>query len=307
MRVAVIGRTEILFETAERLIADGHEIALVVTAKEAPEYLRTAEDFEELAQRTGAAFIRTARIAEIKDRILALGPIDIAVGMNYPGLIPKSITDLFPLGILNAHPGDLPRYRGNACTAWAILNGEERAALCVHRMIGGELDNGEIITRDYRVIDGDTTVGTLWDWLRERAPGLFSEALAELARDPSFVLEFQSERPEDILRCYPRRPEDGRIDWKASAVAVDRLVRASHKPLPGAFCFLDERRLTVWDAKPVDDGEIFCAIPGQVTRIGDGSIDVATGAGKVRISRIEVDGKPVAPDVLIRSVRTRLG
>jgi UDP-4-amino-4-deoxy-L-arabinose formyltransferase/UDP-glucuronic acid dehydrogenase (UDP-4-keto-hexauronic acid decarboxylating) len=307
MRVAVIGRTEILYETAERLIADGHEIALVVTAKEAPEYLRTAEDFEALAARTGAHFIRTARIAEIRDRILALGPIDIAIGMNYPGLIPKSITDLFPLGILNAHPGDLPRYRGNACTAWAILNGEERAALCVHRMIGGELDNGEIITRDYRVIDGDTTVGTLWDWLRERAPSLFSEALAALDRDPSFVLEYQSERPEDILRCYPRRPEDGRIDWHRSAVEIDRLVRASHKPLSGAFTFLDGKQITVWGAKPVQDGERFCAIPGQITRIGDGSVDVATGEGKVRISSIDADGATVSPDALIRSVRTRLG
>ncbi|HEY0027531.1 MAG TPA: formyltransferase family protein [Allosphingosinicella sp.] len=302
----MIGRTEILYDAAERLVADGHEIALVVTAREAPEYTKTAEDFEALAAQTGAAFIRTARIAEIRERILALGPIDIAVGMNYPGLIPKSITDLFPLGILNAHPGDLPRYRGNACTAWAILNGEERAALCVHRMIGGELDNGEIITRDYHAIDGDTTVGTLWDWLRARAPGLFSEALAALERDPSFVLEYQSERPEDILRCYPRRPEDGRIDWRQSAVAIDRLVRASHKPLPGAFCFLEERRLTVWDARPVDDGERFLAIPGQVTRIGNGSIDVATGEGKVRISRIEADGEAVAPDQLIRSLRTRL-
>ena len=38
----------------------------------------------------------------------------------------EEVIDFFELGILNAHGGDLPRYRGNACQAWAIINGEER-------------------------------------------------------------------------------------------------------------------------------------------------------------------------------------
>ena len=45
--------------------------------------------------------------------------------MNYTGIIPQSIIDLFNHGILNIHPGDLPRYRGNACLAWAIINAEK--------------------------------------------------------------------------------------------------------------------------------------------------------------------------------------
>lgn len=305
MRVAVIGRTEILMDAAEQLLRDGHEIALVVTAKEAPEYLVTAEDYEAFAARVGAVFIRTARIVDFRDRILALGSIDIGVGMNYPGLIPKSITDLFPLGILNAHPGDLPRYRGNACTAWAILNGEKRAALCVHRMIGDELDNGEIITRDYHPIDLRTTVGTLWDWLRTRAPGLFSEALAALEHDPSFVLEHQSERPEDVLRCYPRRPEDGRIDWRRSALEIVRLVNASSRPLQGAFCFSGEQLIRIWAAELVEDQERFLAVPGQVTRIAPGFVEVATGDSKVRLTETLAEATGAALE--ITTLRARLG
>ena len=69
--------------------------------------------------------------------------------MNYTGIIPQSIIDIFQYGILNAHGGDLPRYRGNARQAWAH-NGEKSIGLCIHKMIGGEIDMcGDIIARDY--------------------------------------------------------------------------------------------------------------------------------------------------------------
>lgn len=69
------------------------------------------------------------------------------MSLNYSSIISQKVIDLFPLGILNAHGGDLPKYRGNACQAWAILNGETKIGLCIHSMIGGEVDNGNIIDR----------------------------------------------------------------------------------------------------------------------------------------------------------------
>jgi len=43
MKIAIIGRTEILYDVAERLHAEGHELVCILTAKEAPEYTRTAD------------------------------------------------------------------------------------------------------------------------------------------------------------------------------------------------------------------------------------------------------------------------
>lgn len=149
MRIAIIGRTEILYDTAFRLQASGHEISVIVTAKEAPEYTKTSDDFRSLAERKGIPFVHTTRIEEAIPLIAKLPKFHVGVSLNYSGIIPQSVIDFFPLGILNAHGGDLPRYRGNACQAWAIINGEERVGLCIHRMIGGELDNGDIIARDY--------------------------------------------------------------------------------------------------------------------------------------------------------------
>lgn len=114
---------------------------------------------------------------------------DIAISMNYTGIIPDSVTDLFPYGILNAHGGNLPRYRGNACQAWAILNGEDKIGLCVYKMVGGELDSGDIIARDYLPIDHNTKVTKIWGWMRDRVPTLMLAAVQQLSVDPSFFLE----------------------------------------------------------------------------------------------------------------------
>ena len=306
MRIALIGRSEILYETGEMLAARGHTIALIVTAKEAPEYQRTAEEFGALAERLDSPFIRSANIGSLEDRIKALPPIDLGISFNFVGVIPQTIIDCFRLGILNGHAGDLPRYRGNAPLAWAMIQGEERVAMCIHRMIGGQLDAGEIIARDYYPVSLRTTIGDLYNWMAERTPPLFCEAAALLGSDPDFVLAHQSEDPADALRCYPRRPEDGKVDWSRGTVEVLRLINASGWPYAGAFCSHAGEKLIVLAAEPVDDGENFLAVPGQVTSIGDGFIHVATGDGKVALTRIAKAGEEISPNLLIRSIRERL-
>lgn len=306
MKIAIIGRTEILYETACMLHAAGHEIVCILTSKEAPEYTRGAEDFRLLAEQWGTPYACSAKIIDYRDFLAASGA-DIAVSINYSGVIPGAVTDLFPLGILNAHGGDLPRYRGNACQAWAILNGEERIGLCIHRMIGDELDSGDIIARAYLPINIDSNIGQVMDWIGKMTPGLFSDALEQLRGDPDFVLERQSKDPALALRCYPRRPEDARINWNLTAIDIVRLVNASGPPYAGAFCFHLNLKLVILKASPVlDDAEQFLAIPGQVTGITPDYLEVATGRGKVRLFQIEVDGTPTQPAAICKSIRTRL-
>jgi methionyl-tRNA formyltransferase len=305
MRIAVIGRSEILYEMALLLENKGHEISCIITSREAPEYERTARDYAMLSDHLNTPFGNGSKIVEFSE-LIKDSQSDIAVSFNYTGIIPQDVIDMFPLGILNAHGGDLPRYRGNACQAWAILKGEERIGLCVHKMIGGELDSGDIITRDYMRIDHSTKVTKVWEWMSLRIPLLFLEAVEKLEADPSYILEIQSDSPENALRCYPRRPEDGRISWSSSAIDVLRLINASNKPYGGAFCEFEGRDMIVWDAELVLDNEIFCAVPGQITNIGEEFIEVACGNGKLRLLEIEIDGVAKSPHTIIKSIRKRL-
>jgi UDP-4-amino-4-deoxy-L-arabinose formyltransferase/UDP-glucuronic acid dehydrogenase (UDP-4-keto-hexauronic acid decarboxylating) len=305
MRIAIIGRTEILYDTALRLHEAGHQISCIVTAKEAPEYTRTSEDFGRLAGLWDVPFARGARILEHTD-LLRASRSDIAVSINYTGVLPQGVIDLFPIGVLNAHGRDLPRYRGNACQAWAIINGESRIGLCIHKMIGGELDSGDIIARDYFAIDHTTKVTAAWNWMVERAPELMVEAVEYLMANPAYVLERQYKSSAEGSRCYPRCSEDGRIDWTRRSLEVVRLINACNKPYAGAFCDFDGKRMIIWDAELLKDDERFFAVPGQVLSLEDAYADVACGDGKIRIYEVEYSGVTLSPSVIIKSLRARL-
>jgi len=306
MRLIVIGRSEIIYDSAIRLKQAGHELLAIVSAKEAPEYTKTSADLKALAESWGIPFFATPRIADAMAALRALPVIDLGISFNYPGIIPQSIIDLFPLGILNAHGGDLPRYRGNACQAWAILNGEQKAGLCIHRMIGGELDSGDIVAREFFPLMQETKVTAVYRWMSERIPFMFADAIDRLGVDGGFFLERQSKHPSDALRCYPRRPEDGLIDWQKTNIEILRLINACNKPYAGAFCYFEDRRMVVWDAAIAPE-ENFLAIPGQVTAIADFYIEVACGSGKILLRELEMEGTSVMPRSVFRSLRQRLG
>lgn len=306
MRIAIIGRTEILYETVELFLDHSFKIPLIITSNEAPEYTKTSKDFEELAKKIGAKYIYTNRLDECTEDIKNAN-CEIAVSLNYSSIISQDIIDLFPLGVLNAHGGDLPRYRGNACQAWAILNGEDKIGLCIHSMRGGEVDSGNIIDREYLDIDVNTKVTTCWEWMAQRIPQIFLSSVLKLQKDPSYVLEVQSKDPKDALRCYPRIPEDGKIDWNKSNIEILRLINASNKPYGGAYCFYEDKKLIIWDAELFEDDEIYLSEVGQVSNIEkDGSVIVITGNGKLKIKQIEFDGFVSNASEKIKSIRKRL-
>ncbi len=308
MRVIVIGRTEILYETIELLIAKGHTVPLIITCKEAPEYTRGISDFMTLADKIGSGFLQTAKVndAEVVRSIKSMQP-DICVSVNYSGIFSQEVIDIFPHGILNAHGGDLPRFRGNACQAWAILNGEKKCGLCVYKMKGDILDAGKIILREYLDIDEATTVGMIWKWMSRQIPGMFLEAINLLNEKPEFFIEDSTESKIPAIRCYPRLPEDGLINWGNKNIDIVRLVNATSEPYGGAFTFYENKRIIIWKAVIKVDEEAFLGVPGQVAAINDdGTIDVICGYGKINIQHIETpDGVRCLPTLIIKSTRKR--
>ena len=306
MRIALIGRTEVLLKTGRLLIQKGYKIPLIITAKEAVEYKAGIDAFKKFAEEINADFLSTANINKTKALFEKHKDLDVGVSMNYSGIIPQWAIDFFKIGILNAHGGDLPRYRGNACQAWAILNGEDRIGLCIHKMIGDELDSGDIIARDYMPIDINTKVTFVWDWMEEKIPQLFIEAIENLNKNKNYYIEKQSKNPEDILRCYPITPEDGKIDWTKSNTEILRQVNAFAKPYNGAFCFYNGRKVKIWDAEIYKDDEKYCSFPGQIGSINKNDIIVICGSGKLKIKQVEFSETNETLPNIFKSIRMRL-
>jgi methionyl-tRNA formyltransferase len=316
MRVLVIGRSEALLASARAIVAEGrHDVVAVITARPNAEHSVGQAEFAEFARERDALYRETQTIDEPTIELIRHAGADVGISVNWVTILDGSTIDLVEHGILNAHFGDLPRYRGNAAGNWAILAGEQYAVLTVHRMAPLELDLGEILSQRRAVIGSLTSIGDLVEFANDSLPAMFREALDRL----------EDGRSEDVrpirdagsgFRCYPRLPTDGLIDWRDSAVAIDRLVRASTDPYPGAYTYYrdkDDRllKLIVWEARVHAESSDDRGVPGQVIRNDreSGESFVLTGNGILALRWASQSGEPgrFGPGTRWRSTRLRLG
>ncbi|MFW6134250.1 MAG: methionyl-tRNA formyltransferase [Elusimicrobiota bacterium] len=312
MKLAIIGRTEMLYETAIKL-SKNHEIKLIVTAPSRPEYKKHPEGFKKLAMQIGAKYIFTKNVNDRKIiDYIKKEKLDLGVSINWVNIVKQECMGAFKLGILNAHCGDLPRYRGNACPNWAILNGEDKVVMSIHYMEAGKLDSGDILGQKSIEIKKNTYIGDIYKWLRQETPKLYVETVGKLQNNPGYIYKKQKEGPQPPLRCYPRIPEDSFIEWKKNAVYIHRLVRASSEPFSGAFTYYKSEKMTIWKARLEEnnheDSE-YCGVPGQIAAINkDGTVSILTGRGKITIEQVSFKNpEKEIPSKFIKSMRDRLG
>ena len=307
MRVAVLGRTEMLWNSIKLLEESKHEIVLIGTCKAAPEYSVDEKYFEQEAKRLGIPFFNNAKINS--DEIIALlssVQADIAISINWLTVIGQRAIDCFRYGILNAHAGDLPKYRGNACPNWAIINGEKRIGITVHYMLADEIDAGDILVKDYYSLNDKTTITEIYRYMEKRIPEMYLQALDKIAQGAASAS--QSKKSEDILRCYPRVPSDSFIDWKMPCDDIDKLVRASCSPFAGAYTYFKEYKIRVFECSKEPFQTAVLVVPGQVVMIDKltNRIGVAARDGIVIICKSEVEGSEKKITEIITSVRARM-
>lgn len=308
MRIAALGRTHWLYDSIVALQKEGHEIVLVGTSAAVPEYKVAEQDFERLARDIGCPYFCDTSLnrQEYIELIQSLD-VDVAISVNWPTMVSRQVIKLFRYGIVNAHAGDLPRFRGNACPNWAILTGEDRVVLTLHQMSDG-LDEGPILLKKGFPLAENTYIGEVYDFLTEAIPAAYVEAMAGLASG-GLIPSSQPVKPTKSLRCFPRLPGDGEIDWELPAQRLARLVRASAEPFAGAFTYLDGAKLTVWRARAGTLAYPYLGIPGQVAGIDhdSGMVMILAGEGVLMLEEVETASRRSNAAELIRSTRVRLG
>jgi methionyl-tRNA formyltransferase len=219
------------------------------------------------------------------ERIATMRPA-IIYSFYYRNLLPDAILHTAPLGAYNLHGSLLPAYRGRAPVNWMLVNGEREAGVTLHHMVA-RADAGDIVgQRSVPIEDSDTAL-TLYRKLVPLGVALLTEMhpLIVAGRAPRNVQNLS--RGSYFGR---RRPEDGRIDWRWPARRIFNLVRAVTHPYPGAFCWLDGRKLFVWESRiAAEEGP--CGAPGEIVSIaGGGAVEIAAGKGSLLITRAQFDG-----------------
>jgi methionyl-tRNA formyltransferase len=141
---------------------------------------------------------------EWMEEIVSLQP-ELILSVYYRNMISTRVLDLARLGAFNMHGSLLPKYRGRAPINWAVLRGETRIGMTLHRMVKAP-DAGAIV--DQEGVD----IGP-----RDTAEQAFRKVLpcarAILARQIDALLEGTAkETPQnDAEATYfsGRTPEDG--------------------------------------------------------------------------------------------------
>ena len=306
MKIALIGRTAFLLETGNYLLKKGVDIDLVITSKNADHDKITELDFQKFAEKANATFLKIQNINSEKIlKMLKKMKIDLGISVNNPLLVKKEIFEQFKFGILNAHAGDLPRYRGNACPNWAIINGEKTIGLTIH-LLSEDVDAGNVLLKKKFSIKKNTKIGDFYEFAEKEIPIMFFDCICNLKK---YINKSKIQNKKNILRTYPRNKTDGKIEWSKNMIQIDRLVRASGDPFFGAYTYMENSKLFLIECDVLKPAFDFNAEHGQVvSRNKDGSVSVACNDGFIIIKKVKFQNKTYSnPSQVITSIHMKLG
>jgi methionyl-tRNA formyltransferase len=209
---------------------------------------------------------------------------DLLVVAAYGKILPAAVLAAPTLAPINVHASLLPRHRGAAPIAAALLAGDAETGVTIMLMSEG-LDEGDMLLQRTIAIGPDDTTESLTVALADLGALALRDALAAL-RGPGLQPE-----PQDPARAtYAPRlaKEEGRIDWTRDAAAIARMVRA-FTPWPSAFTSLGVRSVKILAARVAPGGAVG-GPPGTIAVAGD-TLHVATGSGVLAITMVQPEGK----------------
>ncbi len=179
------------------------------------------------AQELGLPVYQPEKIRDqaVIERLRGLEP-DIMVVVAYGQIIPPGVLSIPRRGVVNAHPSLLPRHRGAAPIALAILAGDRETGVTI-MLMDEQLDHGPILATRATAIGPREDATELTARLARMGAELLVETLARL--DGIVPVDQDHTRASVAPRL---RREDGELDWDAGADEIDRRVRAL-QPWPG--------------------------------------------------------------------------
>jgi methionyl-tRNA formyltransferase len=150
LRVLFYGTPAFALPTLDAL-RERHEVVAVVTQPDKPAGRGQRVSPPPVKQRAMAVGLPVLQPPRLRDpgwpERLAEFRADVAVVVAFGQILPKAVLDVPARGSINVHASLLPRYRGAAPIAWAIIRGERETGITTFQMDPG-MDTGDMLLRE---------------------------------------------------------------------------------------------------------------------------------------------------------------
>lgn len=223
---------------------------------------------------------------------------DLGISYGWQRIIPKYVLDSFNIGIFGFHgsPLGLPYGKGRSPFNWSIIEGRNNIFNHFFKYDCG-VDNGPFYSTTKFEINEFDNINTI---------NIKSLLVAKKEIDKLFK-EYKKKGkintiPQNLNikeTFYPKRtPEDGKINLYQTTKEIYNFIRAVSKPFPGAFLYLENEKITIWEAFPFDNildfsefeiGEVIDIIYNfPIIKTTDGSLLIKKIDGNLKIKKGDI-------------------
>jgi len=292
-KIILIGSVNSSRKTLEKLIE--HQLNVVAVLGLHPDAATNVSgyfDLKELSENNHIPFQYFSKVndTEIVDFVQAKSP-DLVFVVGLSQMIREDLLVIPKFGLIGFHPTRLPEGRGRGAIAWIIL-GKVQGAASFFKMDEG-MDSGSIWSQvNYEVNEDDDATSVIHQILKATEKAL--DAVLPNLKKGIFITTPQDESKATYLG--KRNPEDGMVDWKQSAARIHQLIRATTKPLPGAYTYLGTKKVIIWKASVSEIANHLGVVGRIVIAEKELGVHIQTGEGLLKfehIDGIEIDSLKV--------------
>jgi methionyl-tRNA formyltransferase len=288
MNLVFLGTPSFAVPTLERIVEAGHRVVAVYTQPDRPKGRGGAlatSPVKETALRLSLPVYQPERVRrpEVVEQLKQMNP-EAMVVVGYGQIIPRTIIDIPPRGIINVHASLLPKYRGAAPIQWAIANGEARTGVTTMRIDAG-LDTGDMLLKWETAIGAEENAIQLGQRMSLAGADLLVETLA------ATIHPIPQDNSEASLAPILKK-EDGLIDWTWPARKIFNRARG-FLPWPGAYTSFRGQLFHIWKARVAE--ETGPGAPGSLVHLKKRLL-IAGGEGTMlELLEIQIEGRKRMP------------
>lgn len=238
-----------------QLVSGGFVPSVLVCNPDAPvgrKKVITPPETKQYIQEQGldVTIIQPVTKKELVEQVDVFEGCEYAVVAAYSKIIPDSVLQLFPKGVIGIHPSLLPKHRGPSPIQQTILDGDKEVGVTLY-VVDAEVDHGPILGKHQDTVTKIQSYLELEKELAEKGGQLLISTLPEY-----FAGNITSQSQDHSSATFTKKfsTQDGEVDIVHNDPEVVARKILALTPEPGVFTILDGKRIKLNAVELRDDG-----------------------------------------------------